>query len=352
MGLLSRRFARGAWVVLAWAVLACTPELEHDLSRVDEPRVLAVESVPAEAAPGARVRLRALYVDVDGAHTDASLAWSWCTARRPLAELGPIDRECLDRDADALDPIGTGLAVEATLPPDGCRRFGPEPPPAEDGQPSGRPVDPDSTGGYDQPVVLRAPEATPRTTLFGLRLACGPSNATQRQSAELRRRYQANVAPTIAAVEAEVDGEPARLVEADAPLVVAAGASVTWRARFDACPSTPECGDGWCTLDEDADACAADCAGATPGCAGAETYLWFDPIALDLRTRREALAVAWYATDGRFRDAQTGVAEQDDARVVDNAWIAPDEPGEAVLWLVARDDRGGASWVERRVVVE
>lgn len=348
MGLLSRAAAAG----LAATLLACTPELAHDLSRIDEPRVLAVASLPAEAAPGAQVELQALYVDGDGTLADASLAWSWCTARRPLAELGPIDRECLEAGSDALISIGSGLAVQSTLPLDGCRLFGPEPPPAEEGQPSGRPVDPDSTGGYDQPIVLRAPEATPRSTLFGLRLTCGPGNATQRQAAELRRRYQANVAPAIAEVRAGVAGEEPRAVEADAPLVVAPGSSVTWRARFDACPTAPACGDGRCTLDEDAEVCADDCATVTPGCSGAETYLWFDPIELRLRTRREALAVAWYGTDGRFRDAQTGVGEHEEAEDIDVEWTAPDEPGEVTVWLVARDDRGGAAWAERHVRVE
>jgi hypothetical protein len=89
-----------------------------------------------------------------------------------------------------------------------------------------------------------------------------------------------------------------------------------------------------------------------PGCGGAETYLWFDPAALHLRTRREALAVAWYGTDGRFLAPQTGVGETDDARRIDYEWIAPQAPGEVVLWLVARDDRGGTSWVERRIVVD
>lgn len=342
---------------LGCTLLGCTPELEHDLARIDEPRVLAIEAVPAEAVPGSPVQLRALYVDGDGPVGDTALAWSWCTARRPLAELGPLARECLaegdaDAHADVLTPIGTGLAVDATLPLDGCRRFGPEPPPAEMGQPGGRPVDPDATGGYDQPLVVQAPAASPRTTLFGLRITCGPGNATQRQAAELRRRYQANVAPAIVAVEAEVDGHAPRVVEPQAPLVVAPGASVTWRARFAACPTSPECGDGLCTLDEDAERCAADCNAAPPGCGGAETYLRFDPLALHLATSRESLAVAWYGTDGRFDDPQTGAAINDDARIIDNGWTAPDEPGEVVLWMVARDDRGGTSWVERRVSVD
>jgi hypothetical protein len=127
---------------------------------------------------------------------------------------------------------------------------------------------------------------------------------------------------------------------------------VTWHARFDPCPTSPQCGDGLCTLDEDAEGCAADCSAAAPGCGGAETYLRFDPLALRLATSRESLAVAWYGTAGRFDDPQTGADVDDDARIIANGWTAPDEPGEVMLWMVARDDRGGASWVERRVLVD
>jgi hypothetical protein len=38
------------------------------------------------------------------------------------------------------------------------------------------------------------------------------------------------------------------------------------------------CGDGVCDIDEELEACAADCK-APVGCGGSERYLWFDPEA-------------------------------------------------------------------------
>ncbi|MBC8070316.1 MAG: hypothetical protein IAG13_18430, partial [Deltaproteobacteria bacterium] len=107
--------------------------------------------------------------------------------------------------------------------------------------------------------------------------------------------------------------------------------------------STPSCGDGQCTLDEDAAACADDCP-ERAGCTGAEWYARFDPITQEIADTREAIAVAWYATGGSFDAARTGRAGDDPARTSDNVWTAPSEPGVVTLWIVLRDDRGGVSW--------
>jgi hypothetical protein len=320
--------------IAALLLCACVPDLATDLSRVDAPRVLAVSATPAEAAPGEPVTLTALYADASGTLAEAPLAWSLCTARRPLAELGPVSRACLDAGSESLLTLGTGLSVQATLPADACRLFGPEPPPASDGQPSGRPVDPDPSGGYYQPILAAAPEPT----LFQVRLGCGLAGATQQQSAEFRRRYQANAAPAIATLAA--DGV---VLPTDAPLVASAGQAVVLRVSWATCPEEPTCGDGLCTLDEAADTCPGDCTGA-PGCGGAETYLRFDPAALALARQREALRVAWYATAGTFDLTSTGRAASERDATSDNTWTAPDEPGPATIWVVLRDDRGGASW--------
>jgi hypothetical protein len=320
--------------------VGCVPELDVDLARVDAPRVLAVSAEPAEVAPGGKVTLTALYADGSGELAEAPLEWSLCTARRPLAELGPVSRACLE-GGDAARPLGTGTTVTAALPADVCRLFGPEPPPASAGQPSGRPVDPDVTGGYYQPIRLADAGAG---ALLQLRIACGLAGATQQQAAEFRRRYQANVAPAIVALSR--DGVA---LADDAPLVVDAGEEVALRVRWATCPEVSKCGDGVCSLDEDLDGCPGDCGGGA-GCRGAETYLRFDPAALALVTRREAIRVAWFATAGRFELASTGRAADDLAVTSHNTWTAPDEPGAATIWVVLRDDRGGASW--RAVAVE
>ncbi len=312
----------------------CLPELEADLSRVDAPRVLAVSAVPAEVAPGDAVTLTALYADADGLVAAAPLTWSLCAARRPLAELGPIHRDCLQGQGDALAPIGVGLTVQATIPDDVCRRFGPEPPLATAGQPTGRPVDPDVTGGYYQPVLLD-PQGDGRA-LFQIRVDCGVAGATQAQAAELRRRHLANVAPEIVAVSrsGETVGET---------LTVDAGEAVALHVQWRTCPERPVCGDGVCTLDEVPADCPGDCTG-TPGCGGAESYVRFDPVALALTTAREAMRVAWYATDGHFAAASTGRASDDVMPGSENTWTAPAQRGPVALWIVIRDDRGGAAW--------
>lgn len=330
-------------VVAAALALACVPELAADLSRVDEARVLAVRAEPAEAAPGEEVTLTALYADASGTLAEAPLAWSLCIARRPLAELGPISRACLQDVGDALLAVGTGLSVQAKVPADACRLFGPEPPPATPGEPSGRPVDPDPSGGYYQPIVLAPPGDA--STLLQLRIACGLAGATQQQAAEFRRRYQPNLAPEVAALGRA--GGPAQ--PEDLPLVVTAGESVALRVRWPTCPEDPVCGDGVCGPDEGVEACPGDCGGA-PGCGGAETYLRLDPSALALRAQREAIRVAWFASAGSFDAASTGRAAGEREATSDNTWTAPEDPGPATIWVVLRDDRGGASW--RSLVVE
>lgn len=338
MGLLTRMTPL-AGLVLA----ACVPDLAVELTLVDAPRVLAVRAEPAEVAPGEDVTLTALVADGSGTLAKAPLAWSLCTARRPLAELGPVSRACVE-EGDGLLALGAGLSIQATVPSDACRLFGPEPPPATAGEPSGRPVDPDPSGGYYQPIRLATDDDS---ALFQLRIACGLAGATQQQAAEFRRRYQANAAPAVAGF-GRADG---RSLADGEPLTAAPGEAVALRLRWETCPEEPVCGDGRCTLDEDADACAADCAGP-PGCGGAETYLGFDPAALALARRREAVRVAWFSTAGSFDAAGTGRAAGDREPTSDNVWTAPEDPGVATIWLVLRDDRGGVAWHAVPVTVQ
>jgi hypothetical protein len=60
-----------------------------------------------------------------------------------------------------------------------------------------------------------------------------------------------------------------------------------------------------------------------------------------LDARREALSVSWYTTGGTFAEARNGRAGDEDDTSVENTWTAPDEPGEAWLAVVVRDERGG-----------
>jgi hypothetical protein len=60
--------------------------------------------------------------------------------------------------------------------------------------------------------------------------------------------------------------------------------------------------------------------------------------------RREAIAVAWYATSGAFDVDRSGRAGDDTVTTSDNGWQAPSAGGSAIMWVVLRDERGGVGW--------
>lgn len=301
--------------------LGCVPEFELDPSLVDRPRVLALSSSPAEAGPGESVTLHALVASPAGTSYKTPLDWALCIARRPLAELGPIAPDCLAEaelaDVEVFDSLGFAVTLDAELPADACRLFGPEPPATMPGEPTGRPVDPDATGGYYQPVLARLYKEDTALNLLRVRLACGLAGATQAQAAEYTRRYTRNVAPSV--LEFGVGDRRASVV---------AGESVQLRVTWAECPR---------------EACEHDCADA-PGCGGAETHVFFDPVDLAVEVRREAISVAWFASAGTFDDPRTGRGSDELEAASSNGWTAPLEAQTVHLWVVLRDDRGGVAW--------
>lgn len=324
MGLLKPQLAALAAVI---GLCACMPELDSDLSKVEAPRVLALRSEPAEAGPGQSVTVHALVAAPDGTLAEAELDWSLCLARRPLTTLAPIAPECaaLVDDPAILDALGSGVSVSAKVPTDVCRRFGPEPPVSTPGEPTGRPVDPDPTGGYFQPILAQLLEDD-SINLLQLRITCGLAGATQAQAADFALRYRPNIAPAIESVT--LDGE-VELLDADPPVIVSADQPIDLRVRWAKCPTEPG-----------------------TDCAGAETHVFFDPISLEVATRREAITVAWYSTAGQLGEARTGRAQDELATHSDNTWLAPSEAGPAWFWVVLRDDRGGVGWASFSVEVE
>ena len=87
------------------------------------------------------------------------------------------------------------------------------------------------------------------------------------------------------------------------------------------------------------------------GC-GAETYIYFDPATQMLTKQEETLTVSWFATAGTYDDGTSTIPSGTGALTVDNGWTAPATAGPALLWLVLRDDRGGAAWRRYRVDVK
>ena len=330
--------------ILLLILSACVPDVDVDASLLGEPRLLAVRAEPAEAGPGESVRFVALYAGPDGAIDDAPIDWALCTARKPLAELGPISQGCLELTHPALVPIGEGIEASGAVPREACRLFGPEPPPAEDGAPAGRPVDPDVTGGYAQPLRLRVPgNDVDSVALFELRLACGLFGATQAEAAEYARRYRRNVAPEITRLE--LVHEDGRVLALDEPADVALGEVVTLRAGWPSCPESDACGDGLCGIDETRSDCPDDCT-APSSCAGAERFLRFDVASRALVADRESIRAAWYTSGGTLEAARTGVGADDPRTLTENTLTVPESAGELAVIVVLRDARGGVAWRE------
>ncbi|MFZ5893698.1 MAG: hypothetical protein ACOY0T_21735 [Myxococcota bacterium] len=333
--------------VLSVASLACRPDIEGGAALVDSPRVLAIRSEPAEAQPGKTVNYRALYVTPSGEVDAASLDWALCLARKPIAVAGSIALECLVAEAepDVLIPLGNGMTATGTLPKDGCRVFGPSPPAPKAGEPTARPADPDSSGGYYQPLRVRAPQSEAEYSAGFTRIACGVGNATQEQALEYGKRYRDNENPEIAAVLVDPDGSAQALSEDEsAPTLLSAGARLTLRASWADCPVDGTCGDGICDPNDDRDACSADC--STPhGCTGAEPYVYLDPIQRSVVDRRESMRVSWFATAGTFEHDRSGRSETEaSVSSSDNVWVAPGATELVRFWVVLRDDRGGVGY--------
>jgi hypothetical protein len=341
---------RAGLVLCAIAFVGCTPELDDRRFLVKGPSLLAIASTPAEAEAPAEVSYRALYVDPKGERSAGDLEWAFCTARRALTDEGTVSPACLSPEGADLVPIGAGSNAKGALPMDACRLFGPDPPEPMDGMPAGRPVDPDPSGGYYQPVRLLVRDGGARYAVGATRLGCGLADAAAEVAADFGKRYRRNESPAIASL-ALVRGASAEPIAPDAiGAKVKPGEKVTLRASWAVCPSEAVCGDGVCGSDEDVQGCPADC--TTPkGCSGAEPYLLFDPTARTLVTRREEIRVSWFATGGELAEDVVGRSADETKNDVENAFTAPSKAGEVRLWLVIRDDRGGIGWQGWRLSV-
>lgn len=340
---------------LAFALLAlgtgCVPEFDDDLSLISTRRIVAVRATPAEAEPGGEVALTALVVDADGTIVDAPLEWALCVARKPLTELGPVDQRCVDefgkRDDELFVPLGEGGATTATLPDEVCSLFGPLAPPREGDEEGGRPVDPDLSGGYYQPVVVGEGEAT----LGSIRISCGAPGLSNDGTIEFNRGYRPNENPSVGEVTAVVDGEE-RVVVPGEPLRISRSSQVSFALAFPDCPTEALCGDGLCTAGENSTDCREDCLDAPRGCEGAEEYLYGDVEAEQSVERSEVLEVVWLTTLGSFPIAQTEAETSDGRSSSSNDWTPPGEAGTAHLWFVVRDDRGGVGFQSIDIEVE
>jgi hypothetical protein len=333
---------------------ACKPNIVGRSSVVDSDRVLVVRSEPPEVDPKAPpptpgpndpnnptadggnpapdggagpilvgVRYSALYVGPKGAADASRLEWAFCETQKPLDVTGPISPACLVPSATVLGLVQVGETMTAPVPDDACSVFGPLAPPVKQGEPAGRPADPDTTGGYYQPVRLLIPaKGEPDYAVGVTRLDCGLAGATQEQAGDYAKRHRPNENPSIDSLELTRANGKREVLAPAASLDVARGETITLKANWASCPATDP----------------------PTGCTGAEPYVALDPVAHTLVDRRESMRVSWFGTAGDYAHERTGRTEQDTATSSENEWTAPDAQGPVFLWVVLRDDRGGAGF--------
>ncbi len=283
-------------------LVGCFPELDDRPWLIETPRLIAIRSEPAEAAPGDQVRFLALSAAPMGQEAPATpqIQWSFCQQPRTLAERNAVAPECA-RDEEVLVALPQG---EGMIPRDACARFGSTPPPSAPDQPPFRPTDPDESGGYYQPV--RA-ELLDRDALsFGfVRLNCSLDAAPLPIARGFAQGYRRNEHPQIQEVSVgrEDGAEPL-----DAVGAVSGGATLSLQLRARA---------------------------------GAERYLYYDRAEVQLNDRTEVLTVQWYVDAGALIELGQ-----------EASWTLPAEPGPARLWVVLRDDRGGADWQTYSVMIQ
>jgi len=337
-------------VLLLLGFSGCVPDFDDRSSQVTTPRVLAISAFPAEAARSEKVELTALIASPDAASVDAP-SWSLCIDRKPLSELGPVSPRCLESpepDEAVATPLGAGESASATLPAKVCQLFGPDRPDPKAGEPSGRPVDPDATGGFYQPVLTWLGGAA---VLGGIRLNCPLSGATREGTVEYNRRYRPNQNPELDALELVRDDGTTVELATDDEISLRPGERVGLRARFPECPAEDSCGDGICGPGEESAQCAEDC--ATPqGCRGAERYVFYDRDEARVVERRESLVVSWFSNGGELAEERSDRNPSESTPAATNGYVAPVTPGVVNLWAVVRDDRGGVSWRSGRLRIE
>jgi hypothetical protein len=192
------------------------------------------------------------------------------------------------------------------------------------GQPPTRPADPDTTGGFYQPV--RATWNDAGLVAFALeRVTCNLANAPTAIATQYAMNYLPNNNPVLADLLFDPAGPAA------APLYTAGQTAPAGAATIAANQQV--------TLQADFSADSA------------ETFLVWNVVTLTLDMQRESLRVSWFATGGSFDHDVTGRSQTDLQTFTQNVWHAPETPGPVYLWTVLRDDRGGIDFASAEIDV-
>lgn len=292
-------------VALALSGAACAPDLGPADSLVTSTRILAVRAEPAEAKPGTTATFTPLVASPTGTIASPATAWDFCSAPRPLTTDDVVSPACIN--GTSLTPAGRGAILTASTPVDGCSLFGPDT--ASEGL---RPVDPDATGGYYQPLL--ASLAGEDTAVDLVRITCDLSGASAATAAAFAAAYVPNSNPELLPLTATIGGAPATFAS------IPSGARVALQASWPA--------------------------------SSAETYAYFDAASDTVTTQREAMSVAWFSSGGALDAEATGRAADDFATRSDNGFTAPTAAGTVHLWIVLRDSRGGVDFASYDLAVD
>ena len=247
-----------------------------------------------EAKPGENVTYSLFVASPDGPLETPAASWAFCATPKLLTENGAVSAACL---ANGVRAIGDGATVNAVIPADACQLFGPETTSQDL-----RPRDPDTTGGFYQPVRV----ALDGRLSFGQeRVRCNPKSIAALQAADFDRRYRPNANPEIGSV--------------DVPESVVPSSHHVLRVAW---PET-----------------------------SAETYAYYDPTTALVADRHETMRVSWFTSAGAFEHDRTGRTSGERETFTENAWNAPSTTGQVELYVVLRDDRGGVAFAHRTIAV-
>jgi hypothetical protein len=302
----------------AFSGAGCKPDLGAPQSLIDAPRVLAVRANPPEARPGeAPVTFDPLLVDVDGTVTGADVGWALCNEPHPPAESNVVSQTCL-----SIPDETSGEIFMAPVPAEACTNFGPL-----TSKPGARPADPDTTGGYFQPLRATWHSGAGALVAFHLERILCPLGAIAPNdvAGAYANEYHPNVNPTLAQVVLDPDGAAtpvftAGQTTAPAPTSVPTGGLITFEARWDAGIQ--------------------------------ETFEVYDLTSHVLVEQTESLRLSWFATGGAFEHERTGrTADETATPFTRNVWLAPTTPGPVHLWMVLRDSRGGVDFASAELDV-
>jgi len=313
-------------VSLLWlttAVAGCAPDLGAPQSSIIGPTILGIRGTPPEAAEGGMATFDALTVDVSGTVTTPQIGWAQCLEPNPPANGNDVSNACLTIPDDTTSPAPT---FTATLATDACTLFGPDAPPPMKGQPPMRPADPDTTGGFYQPVrATWQSDAGPLLAFAQERIICRLANAPTDIAAMYAANYVPNNNPMVADLVLDPAGAATSLyvagqtADSQTAATVSAGQTVTLQADF-----------------------SAD---------SAETFLVWNVLTLTLDMQRESLRLSWFATGGAFEHDATGRSQTETETFTQNTWTAPTTPGTVYFWIVLRDDRGGIDFAPAEIDV-